>query len=110
MICNTDFLKEQCDHDEEMINTMINMFVSSAPGYVLKMNEALKNRKFQELKDAAHAFLSSLKIMGAQQIVTHTQQIEHDIYNNIHENLAELTLEVSQLTTIALQELKASSN
>lgn len=105
MICNTAFLKEQCDYDEEMVETMINMFVSTAPDYLKKMNDAHESRNFSELKNAAHGFLSSLKIMGATKVVTLTQKIEADVMNDSFDQLETLLSQVNELTNMAIEEL-----
>ncbi|MFT6845100.1 MAG: HPt (histidine-containing phosphotransfer) domain-containing protein [Flavobacteriales bacterium] len=110
MICNTAFLKEQCDNDQEMVQTMVDIFINTAPDYLQSIIEAQKSCKFQELKNAAHGFLSSLKIMGAEQIVVLTQQIEHNIIDNKLESIEHLTKEVCRLTYQALDELNALKN
>lgn len=105
MICNTSFLKEQCDNDQEMVESMIEMFINTAPGYLERMNVAYGERQYNDLKDAAHGFLSSLKIMGATEIVNVAKQIETDILNEVFDDVSSLLEQVNVLTQQAIQEL-----
>lgn len=106
MICDTTFLQEQCDHDMEMVETMIEMFISTAPSYLDRINNAFLVANFTEVKDAAHGFLSSLKIMGASEIVEITKQVEDNIMNGDLEDIESLIGQVDSLTKKAIQELK----
>ena len=107
MICDTSFLKEQCDNDQEMVESMIDMFIATAPGYLERMNTAFETQHYTDVKDAAHGFLSSLKIMGASEIVKITKQVEVNIINDDFEEIKSLISQVDFLTKKAIQELKA---
>jgi HPt (histidine-containing phosphotransfer) domain-containing protein len=106
MICDTTFLQEQCDQDMEMVQTMVEMFISTAPGYLERINTAFLNENFTEVKDAAHGFLSSLKIMGASEIVEITKKVEDNIMNRVFDDIESLIGQVDSLTKKAIQELK----
>jgi len=110
MICDTSFLQEQCDQDMEMVETMIEMFISTAPGYLVTMNNAFLVANFTEVKDAAHGFLSSLKIMGASEIVEITKKVEDNIMNGVFDDIETLIGQVDHLTKKAIQELKEIKN
>jgi HPt (histidine-containing phosphotransfer) domain-containing protein len=105
MICDTSFLKEQCDNDQEMVESMIDMFIATAPGYLERMNTAFETQHYTDVKDAAHGFLSSLKIMGATAVVEVTKQLETEILEELYINVESLLNQVNTLTKQAIEEL-----
>lgn len=105
-VCDTSFLLSQCENDQEMFLAMIDLFKTNAPIYMKKIQEAFQERKAEELKDGAHAFLSSLKLMGAHEAVEITKRIETKAMEGKVEDLGEQVDLLSVNVEKALEEVK----
>ena len=68
MYIDIEYLREQCDGQAQMMALLLNTFQQTGPEYIKRMEDSLAAEDYPELRQASHAFLSSLRILGAKEI------------------------------------------
>lgn len=111
MYIDIEYLREQCDGQEQMMALLLNTFQQTGPEYIKRMEDSLAAEDYPELRQASHAFLSSLRILGAKEIAADIAKIEDYCMNvtNLDE-LPELVPATIEKAKIAMEEARVAQS
>ena len=94
-------LLEILDGDEEILQQLVTLFQENTPGLMEEVRDAVARRHAEDLARTAHALLSSLGALGAEEARQLTQKLETQAraqdLENIETIFTELEREVVQL-------------
>lgn len=109
MYVNLDYLSEQVDHDPEMMKIMLDTFLETGPDYIRRVNQDFKAKDYVALRASAHAFLSSLRILGAKETAETIVEVENCCVDlDRREELNSLVPEAMSLAVQALAEAETA--
>lgn len=100
------YLTKFCEDDPDRMNKYINMFTSTAPILIEKLNEALLNNDLLEIASQVHSFKTRWIMMGMNQSAALALQIENQcrkensppsVRNNIMTLMAQIESAVKEL-------------
>lgn len=75
-LINLEYLNTTCGGSEEMVQTILDMFVSSTPEMMEDLKEQFESKNWDGLKRAAHKAKSSFLTIGARSTSDKLQRIE----------------------------------
>ena len=78
-LTNLDYLKNMAGDSNEIIVEMIEMFIDQVPEYIDSMNEAIKNKNWDDLKLHVHSSKSSVAIVGMNILRADMQTFENAV-------------------------------
>lgn len=91
------FLKNFTGNNPEKMKKYIQMFVSTAPNMIEKMEHAMKSSDFETIKITAHSLKPQLGYMGISSLESVAKNIEH--YAGDQVNLEQLPALINQFKT-----------
>ncbi|HLF35261.1 MAG TPA: hypothetical protein VI583_13545 [Cyclobacteriaceae bacterium] len=100
------YLHQICEGDKQFIADMIDTFLKSAPGVLVKMRGHTEAREWKQLGDLAHSFKTSLMFMGIQSLYDAIKIVEYSGRQN--QDNGSLSQQVDKIDTIcgaAIREL-----
>lgn len=109
-LINLDLLYRMCNGSEQMVQTVIGMFVSTTPDSMKELEEHFANRSSEDLKNIAHKVKSSFLTLGASEIAEKLQQIEASASKGELDYLESLVGEVLMEADAIIQELTNKNN
>lgn len=81
-LINLNSLYEMSGNSPETVKTIINMFLSQAPGRVQELLKHLEKQDWENIKKLAHKMKSSYAILGMTRLKEYMQTMEDDCMNN----------------------------
>ena len=76
---NLDFLKKQTNHDNQLLNKIINLFLEKSDLYKVELEKATSENKIDQILFIAHKLKSSAGMLGAVKLEAELRNIEIDI-------------------------------
>lgn len=73
---NLDYLKKTTDNDMDVIQSLLEMFKDQVPELKAGMLNALDNKNWNALREAAHKAKNSFQILGMQKESDNLQKLE----------------------------------
>jgi len=108
-VCNFDYLKELANGNEKFINDMIDIFLTEIPEEIRNLENGIKNKSYDIVKQAAHKLRSTVPFVGLDKhIEKEIQEIEKLAETGSgSEKMTELFKKVKDICEKAYAELKA---
>lgn len=99
-------LKQHAGDDEEFIKSILEIFGQDVPEYLSKMEGALENRNWKEIKKVIHTLKSSTSILGMQETVEVIKRMESSDFNTMEkEEIDVLCNTVIQNCSLAIEQI-----
>ncbi len=109
MHVNLDYLSDQVDHDPDMMKMMLDTFLETGPEYIRRVNHDFQAKDYVALRASAHAFLSSLRILGAKDTADTIVEVENCcVDEDRRHELNKLVPEAMSLAVQALAEAETA--
>jgi CheY-like chemotaxis protein/HPt (histidine-containing phosphotransfer) domain-containing protein len=74
-------LKQHAGEDEEFVKSILEIFVQDVPKYLSKLEEALQNENWEEIKKVIHTLKSSTSILGMENTSELIKRMESNDFN-----------------------------
>ncbi len=74
---NKKQLEELTEGDSEIANEILNIFVETTPEVLLKLQEYLKDEKWEDLNREIHKYHTQLKTISSHSIINTVQEAEN---------------------------------
>lgn len=107
---NLDYLHKTCGGSEEMVQMILDMFISTTPDCMAEMETHFSNADSEELRKVAHKVKSSFLIIGAKSAGEKLQQIEDAAKDSDISHLGPIIQQVINESDAIIQELHHKNN
>ncbi len=103
---NLEYLHNTCGGSEEMVQMILDMFISTTPDCLVEMEEHFSNGDSEELRKVAHKVKSSFLTIGAKPTGEKLQLIEDAAKNSEIDQLESTIQQVLQESKAIIEELQ----
>ncbi|PWL32421.1 MAG: regulator [Fluviicola sp. XM-24bin1] len=109
-IINLDYLHKTCGGSEEMVQMIIDIFISTTPDCMAELETHFSNADSEELRMVAHKVKSSFLTIGAKSAGEKLQQIEDAAKDSDISHLGPIIQQVINESDAIIQELHHKNN
>ncbi len=106
--CDLSFLRTTFDNDNEIIKSVLQIFIEETPEDYDRLKNATENQNGVLIKEASHKLKSSFKTLGLQEESTILEKIEHLSKESKFCEISELFLKLDHSYPKIIEEIKQS--
>jgi HPt (histidine-containing phosphotransfer) domain-containing protein len=105
-LTNLSYLKATCGDSNDMMNSIITMFLDTTPPILADMHLNIASKNWELLKRNAHKAKSSFMMMGAKSTGEKLEEIELNSTEEESPNLIRLLTNIETECTVVFEELR----
>lgn len=106
---NFEYLETMTGRDADMMNQMIKMLIDEIPTEIVKMQESVASKDWEEVFQISHKLKTTLAFIGNTDITSLNKTIEHCSRNQVEmKEIPPMVEQLSELSEPIMNELKTA--
>lgn len=107
---NLEYLETMTGGDAEMMNQMLTMLIDEIPTEIVKMQESIALKDWEEIFQLSHKLKTTLAFIGNNDMTSLNKTIEHCSRNRVElKDIPPMVEQLSGLSKPVLEELKIAN-
>ncbi len=104
---NLEYLETMTGGDADMMNQMLTMLIDEIPCEIIKMQESVTSKDWEEVFQISHKLKTTLAFIGNADMTSLNKTIEHCARNRVEiKDIPPMVQQLSDLSMPVLEELK----
>ena len=104
---NLDYLETMTGSDADMMNQMLHMLIDEIPSEIIKMQESVASKDWEEIFQISHKLKTTLAFIGNNDMTSLNKTIEHCSRNRVEIiDIPPMVQQLSDLSILVMAELR----